>query len=237
MLLTLLAPSGASGAVNKTLNNLTLSASGVYELKLLDGEILKTLEPLSGSITGQKTAVYFGDLSKTLATVTSSITGQKIPAYAANTNQVLASLIASVLTTKVQGTIEGALRKKMIAASFINSIVGERVYPLRMPDNAILPAIVYTRITSERQHTLGGSGNLTYSRFVIDSYSNQESKNGGFAESIAIARAVQATLDGYRGPADGVDIQGILQMTEQHLYDSELEIYRVSQDWMVIHRE
>jgi hypothetical protein len=154
-----------------------------------------------------------------------------------NVTKTLAPLIALVATTKVQGTIEGALRKKMIAASFINSIVGERVYPLRMPDNAILPAIVYTRITSERQHTLDGAGNLTYSRFVIDSYSNQESKNGGFAESIAIARAVQATLDGYRGPADGVDIQGILQMTEQHLYDSELEIYRVSQDWMVIHRE
>lgn len=157
--------------------------------------------------------------------------------FVGNTSKTLAPLSALVATTKVQGTIEGALRKKMLAAGVINSLVGERIYPLRTPDNVQFPCIVYTRITSDRQHTLEGTGNLTYSRFVIDSHALQNSKNRGYAESVAIARAVQQTLDGFRGPADGVDVQGILQMGETHIYEDEIEVYRISQNWMVIHRE
>lgn len=133
--------------------------------------------------------------------------------------------------------IEKALTTLLTTDTLLSGLISTRVYPIRTPDNVTFPCVVYQRIQSDRAHTLEDAGNLTFSRFVVDGWAAKNPPSGSYAQALAIGRAIQAILDGYRGTVEMVDIQGILQINETHTWEPEIEVYRVSQTWQVIHRE
>lgn len=147
--------------------------------------------------------------------------------------------------------IEESLRNILLADAAVAGIVVARIYPVRTPDNATFPCISYARVNSDRAHRLDGPGNLTFTLFQFDLWADRQLKGnptawmtanmpgvtGGAEICRRLARYIQTALDGYRGTVLGIDIQAILSENESQSWETDIEVYRLTQQWRVIHRE
>lgn len=73
-----------------------------------------------------------------------------------------------------------------------SALVGERVYPIRLPQKATLPAIAYSRVSSPPTRTHSGRGTLEHPRYQLDCWA------ATYLEAEALAAAVIQALDGQR---------------------------------------
>ena len=135
-------------------------------------------------------------------------------------------------------TIEEAIFAKLSGDPSVSALVGSRIYPVRMPDNAIagglLPCITYQRIATVRQHTLDRPSTIAESTFAIECWGRPTQS---IVESKLIARAVQRAIDGFRGSILGIDVFGVLSQNESDQYEDEVDLYRTSQDYVIYHAE
>lgn len=134
----------------------------------------------------------------------------------------------------VPTSIPASETERRAAASALVVKIGTRVYPVREPQDAPLPGIVYFKVSGRRLHLLAKRGNLAHPRFQFDIYAEG---SDGYKTCKAIARDVRHVLDGFRGVVIGVDIQSVQLEDESDPYEEEPELYRVSMDFMVMHRE
>lgn len=89
-----------------------------------------------------------------------------------------------------------ALITLFVADSGIEALVADRVYPRQLPDAPTFPAIVITKVYGRGEQDLAGGNPLEEARVQIDCYSDS-----GYAESVAVAKAVRDYLHGFSGPA------------------------------------
>jgi hypothetical protein len=113
--------------------------------------------------------------------------------------------------------IEEVLRDHLL--SEMSDLVGNRVYPLRMPQNAQMPAIVYQRISTVPRHRQGGPASLARHRFQIDCWART------YGEAATVAYRVQWALEGRRGR-----IGASLMDNASDDYDEKATLYRRSLD-------
>jgi hypothetical protein len=105
----------------------------------------------------------------------------------------------------------------------LKTLTSNRVYPLVMPQNATMPAIVYTRIANNPQNVLEGGATLDQIRFQVDTY----------AITFFAARLLAAQV---RSAMENAGFKATLQ-TEQDFFEVEVNYYRVSQDYYVWERK
>lgn len=135
-------------------------------------------------------------------------------------------------------SIEASFRSLITGNAGIAAIVSSRVYPIVAPDNCVFPCITYQRINTSREHRLDGPGNFTTALFETIIWTKRETGSGGGVEQARdLSRKIQAVLDGYRGTVSSVDIQGILGQNETHGYENDIEVFRFTQQWLVMFRE
>ena len=131
--------------------------------------------------------------------------------------------------------IEEALVALLEADAGVSALVGNRIYPIVIPDGASLPAIAYQRISGPRAETMDGPSGLAWPRFQITSVAETVS------EAIALANAVRHALDGYSGTVLGVVIDSILILNESTAFNTSVadegESWLVMQDFRVWHLE
>ena len=101
----------------------------------------------------------------------------------------------------------------------LSGIAGGRVYPLVIPENSTMPAISYLRIASTPENTLDGGATIDQIRIQVDTY----------AKTYAEAKTVSASV---RSAMESASFKGTLQ-TDQDLYEPEVKLYRVIQDYYV----
>lgn len=76
----------------------------------------------------------------------------------------------------------------------VSDLVGGRVYPLILPGpEPSLPALVYQRISTSKEHSHDGPG-LQTARFTISVWAET------YSEARAVAHRVSERLDGWRTP-------------------------------------
>ncbi len=72
-------------------------------------------------------------------------------------------------------------------------IVGTRIYPLVIPQDATLPAIAYQRLSGPREHSHDGASGMAWARMQLaitgETYSSAK----------ATAELVRAAMDGHKG--------------------------------------
>lgn len=126
--------------------------------------------------------------------------------------------------------IEHALYTYLTGVSAVNAIIGNRLYPNVMPQEATLPAIVFATITSTVEHGHEGSNSLYRALIQMDLYADEEA--GGFDTVRSLAKAVVAALQGVKGATwGGVAVSAILveEAGAAH-YDSETDEFRIVVD-------
>jgi hypothetical protein len=117
----------------------------------------------------------------------------------------------------------------------------DRVYPLRAPQNATTPFVVFQRTSSERWRSINNPSGIAQAIIQIDVYdSTLESAKD-------IGGEIEILLDGYRGlvyygsnsPQDFVEIAGISLQSDVDLLDQTEEpfLYRNSADYLVTYKQ
>jgi hypothetical protein len=108
--------------------------------------------------------------------------------------------------------------------------VGDRVYPMRLPQGSILPAIVFQGISHTREDSHSGPS-LPHPRIQLNCWA----ETYGGAKNLS--RQVRVALDGYRGTWSGVEIQRVKVANMLDDQEEELSRYRVIIDIIVWYRE
>jgi hypothetical protein len=101
----------------------------------------------------------------------------------------------------------------------LSAIASGRVYPLVIPEKSPMPAIAYLRIASTPENTLDGGATIDQIRIQVDTYANT------YAEAKTVSASVRTAME-------SASFKGTLQ-TDQDLFEPDVKLYRVTQDYYV----
>jgi hypothetical protein len=91
-------------------------------------------------------------------------------------------------------TIEEGIVYRLKNYSGLSALVGDRIYPLKLPQGVILPAVTYQRISTPRVITHDqGTGGLAMPRFQFSAYDD------GYSSVKAVIKQIREALNGYKG--------------------------------------
>ena len=136
--------------------------------------------------------------------------------------------------------LEEGLRSYLTGAACPNltALIGTRTYPMKIPQGAILPCLVYQRISTPRIMThddAGATGTLAYPRFQFDAWAATQKV------AKAITDQVRAYLNGKTGEIgtapNNITIRAALVDGEVPTYDPETKLYRSRSDYIIWQQE
>jgi len=111
-----------------------------------------------------------------------------------------------------------------VTATGVVALNGDRVFPLRAPDTATFPLIVYQRIGGDRDVTHDGNSGLDDSRFQITAWSPL------YKEAKELALEVVKALNGFQGSmGTTARVAGFVE-NELDLFDPKTKLYSVILD-------
>lgn len=128
-------------------------------------------------------------------------------------------------------TIEEAVVARMQGYAGLAALIGPRVFPLRVPQDAAMPAIAYQKISSPKTASHGGGSHLAQSRIQITIEADT------YREVKSTADQVRACWDGFRGTVSGVRIDGALVQDDRDGWSDQHSAPVVRVDVMVWHYE
>lgn len=130
--------------------------------------------------------------------------------------------------------IESAIFAFLAATPAITSLLGtqsaESIFPMRAPEAAALPFLVFHKVSGHSVHSKDGDMNLAYPHFQITCWAKE------YKDAKAVQAAVRTALNSYAGPTlQGVAVPQIIVENEQDLSDPETLEYGASIDAIFWH--
>ncbi len=80
--------------------------------------------------------------------------------------------------------VSKALRAKLLSYAAISALVGQRMYPDALLQKATLPAIVYSKISTQRDHVISDVTRLAHALFQFDCYGTTRDSSNDIAHAI-----------------------------------------------------
>ena len=108
---------------------------------------------------------------------------------------------------------------------------GSRIHPLRLPQGATTPALVYQRILTGRQLHQSGASDLAEPRLQVTCWAPD------YDTAIALADEVRLALGGHRGGMGGTDVRSAAVVDDVDLDDPNTGLVRRVLDIQLQHRE
>lgn len=96
--------------------------------------------------------------------------------------------------------IKPAIRQKLLQNTAITALVGQRIYPSRMPQDMQFPSIVVTVISGNSENHMQNADRLIYSTVQLDILSLSED------QAYQIAEYVRNSLDGFSGTIAAIQV-------------------------------
>lgn len=129
--------------------------------------------------------------------------------------------------------VEQALRAYLLTVVPVTAIIGQRLYPGKLPQGTQLPAAVYLSVAAERPGSLLGSSGLCRHQMQLDSLSLD------YGQVKALAEQFRLALEGYRGTwPGGFAVQAVTAFTDRDGdYEDETTVSRTIQQFDVWHAE
>lgn len=107
------------------------------------------------------------------------------------------------------------------------AVVGDRLYPDRLPQNVVYPAAVYSRISTVRETDTGGLSGMQTVRLQLGAYGPRR------AELQAAIEAAVVGLTGTRGVVAGIELQAVMPEDQRSFYEDDPAVYSVQADFMI----
>lgn len=134
---------------------------------------------------------------------------------------------------------EIVIKTRLGAFTGVTALVADRVYPGALPQDAVLPAIVFKRIASrdlKGAHSNPGISYVTVQVLCVGA------KDAPHDEVLTLAEQVRQALDRYGNVYGGLLVGGVLLYDIQRgssaaEYDEALDAHVISTDYTVNHKE
>lgn len=127
--------------------------------------------------------------------------------------------------------IETDLRAYLMAHPEVGPLVGNRIYPLALPQSPALPAVTYQRISTTRTRTKDGPTGAAEVRVQMSCWSMS------YIEAKRVADAIRHALDGYRGSMGGHYVYVAASEGELDFYEPDTQLYQVAADYLIWYEE
>lgn len=130
--------------------------------------------------------------------------------------------------------IESALFAFLAGTPSITTLLGtasgDSIFPMRAPAGAVLPFVVYHKLSGRSVHSKDGDMGLAYPHFQFTCWAKE------YQDTKAVLTAIRNALNGYTGPTlQGVAVAQIITENEQDLNDPATLEYGASLDAIVWH--
>jgi len=128
--------------------------------------------------------------------------------------------------------IDAAIFTKLSGDVSVSAIVASRIYPMRMPQGVVFPAISFDRVSTDtRDLTHNGTnqtaqGTFQFSCFAEDPKTVKQ-----------LSAAVVKALHGWKGTVSGEKIFRSSVLNETDLFDEDMGIFQVAIDVAIMYRE
>lgn len=120
-----------------------------------------------------------------------------------------------------------ALRAYLLSRPEIRNLIGTRIYPGWIPENAPMPSVAYLEVSGVRHHDI----DVAFPRYQFSCFSTR------YLEAKEIADEIRKALQRYKGDISGTRvIQGVHEGTFEQ-YERDTGIYHVAIDFKIIYRE
>lgn len=129
---------------------------------------------------------------------------------------------------------EEALFAHLKACTGLKSLVDERIYPLVLPEMAVLPAITYQKISGERLHKLQGDTGFTRPVYQLSCRAENYPQCKAAAEQV---RLCLQNHSGVMGGKEGVVVDAVLLEGELEGYEPETGTFYISMDFQFYYSE
>lgn len=134
--------------------------------------------------------------------------------------------------------IRQALKNWLLATPGVTALVGQRIYPNKLPQGSIYPQITFFKVSDPKVRQLSGPSGLSYPRLQIDCWAKSLDAAKDVAEAVRISNGGISTvsrLDGYSGSMSGVTVQNVSFEDQRDAYfpdqdDSDRGTHQVTQD-------
>src|SRR3972149_1809320 len=131
------------------------------------------------------------------------------------------------------------LRTFLLADATLSGLIGTRFYPLRLPQNPTMPAMTYSWVGGDRDHSMTGPIGISSPRIQFDAWAMT------YLSAEAVFEALRKRLDSFRGTAGSTKVQGAFFSVERDFYEdsadagtgSGIGLYRRSSDFFVHYEE
>lgn len=110
----------------------------------------------------------------------------------------------------------------------IKALIGNRIFPLLLPDDCAKPAVSYQLISTVRDYDLDGPTGMQTVRIQFDCWGSR------YAEARAVSAAIAALLDGFAGELATCEVLLATADGEQAGYDQNERAPYVQQDWLIM---
>lgn len=100
--------------------------------------------------------------------------------------------------------VGAAVRQYLVGRTAVAALIGTRMFPDALPQNATVPAVTYTKISTTHQHTISRLAGLASCRIQFDCYATTRSVANNIAQTIQ-----QCGIIPLRGLTNGVDIRAV----------------------------
>lgn len=126
------------------------------------------------------------------------------------------------------------LKGYVLADVTVAGLAGTRMYPLRLPEKATLPALVYQRISGERMNVLHGQASAAEPRYQIDAWAANQK------DAVTLGAAVRQRIEAFTGTWTDGTISAFVQVrfvTERDFFEEDIlgGACRHSADYFVFH--
>lgn len=126
-------------------------------------------------------------------------------------------------------TIEEALKSVLTNDAGVAALVTGRIYPLVLPQKPTYPAMTYQTVAGAPDMTLTGESGLVKDLFQVDAY------GATYAAVKGLARAIRTALNGKQFTVSTVQISSIVMKSSRDLSEPDINIFRVSMDFSILH--
>ena len=118
------------------------------------------------------------------------------------------------------------LYKHLSTSVLITAHTSNRIYPVLLPQGTVaaFPAVTYQRITADRVYSLSGYSTLENAKMQIDCWATS------FETVKDLGNKMRQVVDGATAFASNL-------ISDQDLYEDEVNVYRVSMDFSFWNRE
>ena len=127
--------------------------------------------------------------------------------------------------------IEAAIYSHLTAQAGLTALIGTRLYPLKAPDSATDPYVVYTKVSAVREVSHSGTSNLTQARIRFGCWS------ADYLTAKNVSLQIVKALNGIRFTAGGGESYGGNMDQERDLFDEDAKMHQVSVDYLFWHKE